>query len=107
MWLQTLCVYALWPSGFGFADTVIIIIIKHYSKHRDILVQLMLHLVFMWQTCNFVTLLLLLFYTCHMPDLPPLVAVLKEVVHAYCRLPSLPMLLLGPDSARLERDTSC
>ncbi len=27
MWLQTLCVYALWPSGFGFADAVIIIII--------------------------------------------------------------------------------
>ncbi|EIE18008.1 hypothetical protein COCSUDRAFT_68429 [Coccomyxa subellipsoidea C-169] len=27
MWLQTLCVYALWPSGFGFADTVKIIII--------------------------------------------------------------------------------
>ena len=27
MWLQTLCVYALWHSGFGFADTVIIIII--------------------------------------------------------------------------------
>ncbi len=25
MWLQTLCVYALWPSGFGFADTVIML----------------------------------------------------------------------------------
>ena len=31
--IKSLCVYALWPSGFGFADTVIIIIIVYGDDH--------------------------------------------------------------------------
>ena len=31
MWLQTRCVYALWPFGFGLADLVIIIMLAQIS----------------------------------------------------------------------------
>ena len=59
MWLQTLCVYALWPSGFGFANTVIIIIITMIIKIKikiviiiTVIIVIIVIVIIMFVTCS-------------------------------------------------------